>query len=116
MHKLVILIGELDDWSRFDAQWPDFLRQAESMPGLLRESTARVERMLYGDKGFGQVHELYFNTLVEAQAALASPQGAAAGRLLQQISGGRITLFFADHREDSMENIRRFSQAGEPDA
>jgi len=113
MHKLVILIEEQEDWARFETQWPAFLRLAEDMPGLLSESTSRVERHLFGSCLVGQVHELYFNTLAEAEIALTSPQGMAAGRLLQQISGGRLTLFFADHKQDELENIRKFKPAEE---
>ena len=113
MHKLVILIETLDDWQRFDAEWPGFLRLAESMPGLQREAISRVERFLYGKCQAAQVHELFFNSLAEAEIALASPQGEAAGSLLQQITGGRMTLFFADHKEDELENIRRFRPADE---
>lgn len=108
MHKLVIMIEEQEDWARFDTQWPAFLRLAEDMPGLLRESTSRVEHHLFGNCAAGQIHELYFDSLAEAEAALASPPGMAAGRLLQQISGGRLTIFIADHKQDEMENIRRF--------
>lgn len=113
MHKLVILIEEQEDWTQFEAQWPAFLRLAENMPGLVRESTSRVEQRLFGDCLVGQMHELYFNTLAEAESALASPSGMAAGRLLQQISGGRLTIFFADHKQDELENIRKFKPAEE---
>jgi uncharacterized protein (TIGR02118 family) len=114
MHKLVILIDPPEDWMRFEIAWPDFLRLAESMPGLQREATSRVERMLYGSCIYGQVHELYFDSQAEAEAALASPQGQAAGRVLQQITGGNMTLFLADHKEDDMENIRKYTHPNEP--
>ncbi|MCZ7552115.1 MAG: EthD family reductase [Anaerolineales bacterium] len=113
MHKLVILIEEQEDWTRFETQWPAFLRLAEEMPGLLRESTSRVERHLFGSCSVGQMHGLYFNTLAEAETALTSPAGMAAGRLLQQFSGGRLTLFLADHKQDELENIRKFKPAEE---
>jgi uncharacterized protein (TIGR02118 family) len=113
MHKLVILIESIADWQRFEAEWPGFLRLAESMPGLQREATSRVERFLYGKCQYAQVHELFFNSLAEAEIALASPQGEAAGSLLQQITSGRMTLFFADHKEDEMENIRKYKPADE---
>lgn len=108
MHKLVILISPLADASTFEDRWPEFLHLVETLPGLLKESTSRVERFLYGQLVCSQVHELYFNTLPELEAALASPPGVAAGRLLQQISAGRLTLFIADHREDDLENIRKY--------
>jgi len=113
MYKVVILI-EQQDGLHLETEWPAFLRLAEAMPGLQREATSRVDRVLYGGCRCGQMHELFFNTLAEAENALLSPQGQAAGKLLQQITGGRITLFIADHKEDEMENIRKYTQADHP--
>ena len=116
MHKVVILIEELEDWPQFETQWPSFLHLAEAMPGVQQEATSRVEHLLYGSCRVGQVHELFFNSLGEAESAMASPQGLAAGRLLQQITGGRITIFFADHKQDAIANIQKFRQPfGQPD-
>lgn len=111
MYKLVILISPRQDFSTFEDRWPEFLHLVETLPGLLKESTSRVERFLYGQVACSQVHELYFDTLPELESALASPQGVAAGRLLQQISAGRLTLFIADHREDDLDNIRKYRPA-----
>jgi uncharacterized protein (TIGR02118 family) len=113
MHKLVILIEQQEDWTYFESQWPDFLHLAESMPGVKREATSRVERLLYGECHGVLVHEIFFDTLIEAETALASPAGQAAGRLIQQITGGRMTIFFADHKEDEIANIRKYRQPDE---
>ncbi len=75
MHKLVIWIEPLVEWSRFEAEWPEFLRLAEALPGLRREATSRVEHFLYGEARCRWLHELFFDTLAEAESALASPQG-----------------------------------------
>ena len=45
MHKLVILIEPPADQAALDTGWPEFLRYAESMPGLVREATSRVEHV-----------------------------------------------------------------------
>jgi len=113
MHKLVILIEALDDWNAFEEAWPRFLHLIESVPGLQRETTSQVEVVLYGHKAFALMHELYFDSLEAARAALASPAGREAGKLLQEISRGRMTLFFADHKEDDLANIRKH-RAHEP--
>jgi len=118
MHKLVIWIEPLPDWERFEGEWPAFLRLAEALPGLRREATSRVEQFLYGS-AYGNarcrwVHELFFDTLAEAEAAMASAQGQAAGRRLQQMTGGRMTLFLAEHKEDQLANILKYRPAGEP--
>jgi uncharacterized protein (TIGR02118 family) len=115
MHKLVILIEHTEDEAALDAAWPQFLHLAESMPGLRRETTSRVEQYLYGPSLMALVHELYFDSLEAAQSAMASPQGRLAGRQLQAMTGGRMALFFAEHKEDELENIRKFQeQAGQP--
>jgi hypothetical protein len=107
MHKLVICLDHPDE-----SAWPEFLRLAESMPGLRREATSRLVTVLYGDPVCTLVHELYFDTLDALQSAMTSPQGQEAGRRLQTLSGGRMRLFIAVHHEDSAENILRFRDQG----
>jgi uncharacterized protein (TIGR02118 family) len=108
MHKLVILIEPLENWQDFEDLWPEFLHHAEEMPGLLREATSRVEMFLFGATQYAQMHELFFDSLEEAQRAMASPDGRAAGKLLQQMTRGKMCLFFAEYKEDSLENIRKY--------
>jgi hypothetical protein len=108
MHKLVILIGQVDNWRDLEDLWPEFLHQAEEMPGLRREATSQVEEFIFGTKPVVRVHELFFDSLEAAQQAMVSPSGRAAGRLLQQMTQGNLTLFFAEHKEDDLENIRKY--------
>jgi hypothetical protein len=110
MHKLVILIQELEDPSPLEDGWPQFLHWAEQMPGLQREVTSRVSQTLFGDVTYRLVHELIFTDAQSAYNALSSPEGQAAGRTLQSITNGRVTLFFADHMEDTIENIQKTSE------
>ena len=105
MYKLVIMVGPLEDWTAFDEAWAEFLHLAESMPGLQREATSRVDTVLFGSAPFTLIHELFFNTLDDAKKAMAAPEGRAAGTLLQEMSQGKVTLYLADHKEDSIENI-----------
>lgn len=104
MHKLLILFhGPADP--TLDPRWPRFLHQAEQMPGLLREAHCRVEQMLYGSQPVRLLHELYFDSLADLQAGMASPAGAGAGRLLQEISAGQFSLLIAEHRQDEAHNL-----------
>jgi len=114
MYKLIILL-ESTSMPGFHNFWPRFLHAAESIPGLRRESTSRINQVLYGELSFALVHELYFDTLPSLQAGLASPAGMEAGRLLQDMTGGRVNLLIADHSEDDLENIRKYRKL-EPDA
>ena len=113
MHKLVILIGPLDDRQDLDDFWPDFLHQAELMPGLQREATSHVESFLYGTGQYIQMHELFFDSLQEVQQAMASAPGKAAGALLQRMTQGKLSLFIADHKEDDLINIKKYQIRGD---
>jgi hypothetical protein len=113
MYKLVILIQPSEAWLAGEENWPEFLHMAERMPGLLRESTSQVESFLFGATQVVRMHELFFDSRTEAEQAMASPYGRAAGALLQRMTGGSMTLFFADHKEDDLDNIRKFIPAEE---
>lgn len=115
MFKLVILIENLPDHEHFDTLWPEFLHVSERMPGLIKEATCRVDSNLYGSYQPIMQHELYFESIDAIQLAMSSPDGQAAGGLLQQMTGGRMSLFIADHKEDDLENIRRYREES-PDA
>ncbi len=106
MYKLLILIEPLGDWLKFEQDWPQFLAYAEKMPGLRREITSPVDRLLHGHYHVAMMHELYFDSMEAAKQAMASPEGVAAGQLLQTITGGRVTLLFADHLEDEPKNFQ----------
>ena len=107
MYKLIILI-ESATTPGFHDFWPRFLHAAENIPGLRRESTSRINQVLFGDVQYALIHELYFDTLPALQAGLASPSGKEAGSLLQDMTGGKVKLLIADHSQDDMENIRKF--------
>ncbi|MBN2549787.1 MAG: EthD family reductase [Anaerolineales bacterium] len=108
MHKVVILIEPSQEWLENEKKWPTFLHLAEDMPGLRREAISYVARFLGGATPFMQMHELFFDSLAEAEQALNSPQGKAAGRTLREMTGGHMTLFLAEHKEDSLEHIRSY--------
>ena len=110
MIKLVILIEPPEDNEQFMTAWPNFLRLAEEMPGLQEEATSQVDHLLYGNNSYVMMHELFFNTMTDATLAMSSSIGQAAGEMLQNISGGKLVLFFADYKQDSIENIRKYKK------
>jgi uncharacterized protein (TIGR02118 family) len=116
MVKLVILIEPLDDWSKLEAAWPQFLHDAEEMPGLQREAASTIDSMLYGNSAYMQMHELFFDSLEAAWQAMSSPPGQAAGRLLQEMTDGKLVLFFADYKEDDIANLRKYKAGLEGNA
>lgn len=111
MHKLVILIEPPDDPDLFEDRWPEFLHLVEAMPGLRREATSRVNSTLFGQTAYHMIHELFFDGMEQAEAALSSSTGQAAGRLLQVMTGGQMVLLFAEHREDDITRIQQYRQA-----
>lgn len=110
MYKLVILVPPLDNQAAFDDAWPRFLHLVESMAELRREATSRVDTVLYGAAGVSMTHELFFDSQEAAHRAMASPEGLEAGRLLQAMTAGQVTLFLADHKEDDLSNIRKYKK------
>lgn len=110
MHKLVILIDAAADTAEFHELWPQFLSLAESMPGLQREASSRVEQVLYGGLNCFMIHELYFADAPALQKAMSSPVGVQAGQLLQRMARGQVILLMADHREDDADNLKRYRQ------
>jgi hypothetical protein len=114
MFKLIILIQpEIDQEAFFDG-WPEFLSHAEQMPSLGRIVSAPVHTRLTGDYQPLMVHELIFETRPALEKALTSEHGVAAGKLLQQITGGAVTLVTAAHMEDSGENLRKLRAPAAP--
>ncbi len=111
MYKLVILIETPEDEPAFNDEWPLFLFMAERMPGLRRETTSHVTKMMFGSTSYSLIHELFFDSLDDLKAALASQEGRLAGTQIQRMTRGRVTLLIADHQEDSLEHIQQAYQA-----
>ncbi len=111
MHKLVIVL-ESTVIPDFHVYWPRFLQAAENIPGLRREATCRVSQVLYGDIECTMIHELFFDSLAALNAGLASESGKEAGRLLQEMTHGKMKLLITDHAEDDLANIRKYKAMG----
>jgi hypothetical protein len=114
MHKLIILV-ESTTTPNFHVFWPHFLHAAENIPGLRREATSRVSQVIYGEMQCSLIHELFFDSYQILQHGMASESGQEAGRLLQEMTSGRVKLLIADHSEDELENIRKYRPT-EPNA
>lgn len=108
MFKLMILIEPEIEQEAFFEGWPRFLAQAEQLPDLAKLVTAPVHAALTGRFQALMVHELYFESQEKLELALASEHGIEAGKTLQEITGGKVSLLVAAHMEDSGENLRRY--------
>jgi hypothetical protein len=109
MHKLIILVKSTENDLNVETEWFRFLNWAEKMPGLRREVTSRRTLQMYGDYPCLFIHELFFDNKGAAETALASEAGQNAGKTLQEITGGHITLFLAEHLEDTLQNIQSYT-------
>lgn len=107
MHKLIILVEPLEDGGAFEESWPEFLHHAEGMPGLIKESSSREIKLLFGSYHPVLIHELFFDSLEAVQEAMGSAEGIAAGQWLQKMTGGHFSLLVAAYREDTIDNIRK---------
>ena len=63
MQKLIIMIEDLPDQEQFDQMWPEFLHLSESMPGLIKEATCRIDSTLFGKYHPTLLHELFFDSI-----------------------------------------------------
>jgi len=111
VQKLVLVFRGIDDIPAFDQAWSQrFVPTAENMPGLRRIMVSRVQGSVSGDTAIHLLHELHFDDQRALEAAMGSPEGQAAGKLLLEIAGDHVELLFAEHLED----IPRASSASQP--
>jgi len=108
MHKLMILIPTVEHLPEFGELWPEFLHQAERMPGLRKEATSSILQTVYGSLDYSMVHELFFDDYQSLLEGLTSPFGNRAAAVLHKLTRNRAVLLFAEHKEDDIENIRRY--------
>lgn len=97
----------------FQQGWQKFMGLAEKMPKLRRETVSEVKRFLFGSNihRYEKIHELYFDSQEDLDAALNSEAGQAAGAWLHEFAFGRFSLIVAEHEEalerDFAENAQK---------
>ena len=115
MYQLILLIPTSVDINSFDEGWPSFLEAVEQMPGLLRESVSRVDQLIYGKEYFHRIYSFSFPNQKTLEKSLLSSPGEKAGKIIHDLTGGKVTLMTADFQEDSLDNIQSFtSQKTDP--
>lgn len=114
MYKLVLIFAPPEDAARFQSGWQTFLRLAEAMPGLRKETVSHVDAVVQGAFALYMIHNLYFDSREALQDALRSEAGQAAGEHLQAFTQGRVTILMAEHKE-ALESEFRHSIAAPKD-
>ncbi len=109
MYQLILLIPTSVDIKSFDEGWPSVLEAIEQMPGLLGESVSRVDQLLYGQECLHRIYTFSFPDQKTLEKALISTPGEKAGKIVHDLTGGRVTLLTAEFQEDSLDHIQSFS-------
>jgi uncharacterized protein (TIGR02118 family) len=109
MYKLLILFLPPLTWATFEQGWQKFLGMAEQMPGLRKEVVSDIEELVFGPQSmkYKKVHELYFDSREDLEAALKSETGQKAGQWLHSFTQGRFLLMVAKHMEATPEQFKK---------
>ena len=105
-YQLLILIPITVEIQSFDEGWPEFLKAAESMPGLIKESILRIDNCIYGQNFLRRIYSFSFEDQDSLKNALLSTPGEKAGDVLHRITQGNMILLSGAYQEDALENIR----------
>ena len=114
MYKLVIVFFQaLKTPESFRMGWQKFLGLAEQMPGLRKEVVSDIDELVFGPKSmdYKKIHELYFDSREDLEAALNSDAGQKAGQWLQSFAQGRFLLFIAKHMEATPDEFKKDAPA-----
>lgn len=97
MVKLIVLYKKPADPAAFDKHYFDVHAPlAAKMPGLRKMEVARCYGAPGGEPRFYLQAEMYFDSKDALTAALASPEGKAAGKDVMSFAGDLITMIFAE--------------------
>ena len=115
MYKLVIFFFPPFAWASFEPGWQKFLGLAEQMPGLRKEAVGDVDKLVFGppNMNYKKIHELYFDSREDLEAALRSDEGQKAGQWLQSFTQGRFLLMIAKHMEATPTEFKKPKQEPE---
>ena len=105
-YQLLILIPLSVEIQSFDEGWPEFLKTAEKMPGLIQESVNRIDDAIYGQNQVRRIYSFTFKDRSTLEQALLSPPGEKAGRLLHKITRGNMILLGGEYKQDTLEDIK----------
>ena len=109
MYKLVILFLPPFAWATFEQGWQKFLGLAEQMPGLRKEIVSDIDSLVFGppNMNYKKIHELFFDSQEDLDAALNSEAGQKAGQWLHSFTQGQFLLMTAKHMEATPEQFKK---------
>ena len=94
--KLLALYAQPDDPAAFDAHYHGVhVPLVQKVPGLAELRLNRVSRKLNGDADLYLIAELVFADQAAFDAAMASPENAAAGKDLANFAKDKVTVLIA---------------------
>jgi len=97
MMKLVALYGTPDDPEAFDKAYVEtHIPLIKKVPGLQRVEANKITQVVMGKKAPYMVGTLTFADMDALQAAMNSPEMAAAGENLDSFAKDMYTLCFAE--------------------
>lgn len=100
MIKLIALYRKPEDPEAFDRHYFEVHAPlAAKMPGLRRMEVARISGSPMGATEFHLIAEMYFDDRRAGDAAMASPEGRAAGKDLMGFAGKVVQLMWAEVRD-----------------
>jgi hypothetical protein len=111
MYQMVIILPSTLNLKTFDEGWPEFLKLAEQMPGLIRESVTRFDQVLFGSSDVQRLYTFSFSDRQSLEQALTTEVGEKAGNLLHTISNGSLTILAGDYQTDTLDRINSFSSS-----
>jgi len=95
--KLVALYKKPADVAAFEQHYTEIHAPlAKKMPGLRKLEVCRFTGSPGGEAKFHLMAEMYFDNHEAMKAALASPEGKAAGKDVMSFAGELIHMMFAD--------------------
>jgi len=119
MYKLVIVfLQSFTAPEAFATGWQKFLGLVEQMPGLRKEVITETDEVIFGppNERYRKMHELYFDSREDLDAALRSEAGQNAGRWLQAFTQGQFVLMISRHMEATPEEFKKLQpEQGKPD-
>ena len=109
MYKMVIVFFTPTAWATFEQGWQKFLGLAEQMPGLCKEVVSDPEQLVFGspNQKIQKIHELFFNSREDLEAALNAEAGQKAGQWLHSFTQGQFILMIAKHMEAAPEQFKK---------